>query len=342
MGLEQLSSPPNSVISMIDWFLDSGTGFHNPERPLRSLQALCSASDDRVYSDSSGRDFRLKRAKLSLVRGAIRKWMEFADRNPENIALLYFCGHGMAIGEGETSLLLENFGDDDLDPISGAIAFEDMRRGVKQHCVANTQIFLIDACRTKPPGAFASTYLQNGFGQTIVAGPGIVPTPNKVSSVFFASMLGSSAYGVPNDATVFTRGFLHSMRGPASRSKGQSWEVSVHTLTEGINDCIAWSMDDALQFCDSRESGKPFALHHLRQDPEALVKVYTARMEDLAVSTLAYRNIATGEVVRRDPLPSPWNISMASGRYTFEAQSPGIDPLEKTLDVVPPSREVVL
>jgi hypothetical protein len=95
MNMGQLSSPPKSVEHLGRWFLDDQNGFHNPDRPLRSLEVLCSATPALELTVPGGAKATIAPAQTQAVRQAILDWKTRAGRHEENLGILYFCGHGL-------------------------------------------------------------------------------------------------------------------------------------------------------------------------------------------------------------------------------------------------------
>lgn len=345
MGMGQLSSPPLSVRELAAWFMDANAGFHNPVCPLRSLQVLCSPGVPMSINDAGGVPQAIDRARMPSVRQAVIDWMQRAGRNQENMAVFFFCGHGLAFGEAENTLLLEDFGSNPVNPMADAIAFDSMRLGVMRHCGANYQIHLVDACRTPPTDDFLDTYGTKATGDPIAAAGLNRKLRHKIVPVYFATGLASSAYGLTGQASLFTQGLLQSMRGPASRDKGVHWEVQVPALAEGINKCVA-SMDFQAQpqYCQPHETGRELMIHRLRNAPEVIVKVFTRDLALLPQAILAHVDHIGGRM-ERAPAPAPWWVALSTGSYSFEA----LAALDKTQVlgqtskyVVPPASEIGL
>lgn len=346
MGMGQLSSPPLSVHALATWFMDTGKGFHNPDRPLRSLQVLCSADVPVVINGKDGAPHAVDRARMPAVKQASIDWMERAGRNPENLAVFFFCGHGLAFGEAENSLLLEDFGGNVANPMADAIAFDSMRLGVLRHCAAKHQIHLVDACRTPPTKDFLDTYGNDATGDPIAAAGLSRKLRDKIAPVYFATGLASAAYGLNGQPSLFTQGLLQSMRGPASRDKDDHWEVQVPALAEGINKCVAsMSFQVQPQYCQPHETGPELMIHRLRTDPEVIVKVFTRDPTLLPQAILAHVDEVSKARAERPPDPAPWWVALASGLYRFEALDAGDKTLvlgQRSKYVMPPGVEVGL
>lgn len=343
MNLGQLSSPRHSVEELTRWFVDGQRGFNNPERPLRSLQVLCSSSAALRLPDLGGQMRDIAPASRANVHRAILDFMARGSRNEENLLIFYFCGHGLAFSEVQNALLLEDFGRNGADPLADAIAFDELRQGLMRQCSARYQVSFIDACRTLPTREFTELYGDESAGQAVVAGGISRKLRDKVAPVFFATGLAAPAYGVPAQASLFTQGLLSCFRGVGSRDEDDQWRVTVPAIAEGINKSVqSLVFERQPQFCQPRDTGQSLVLHHLRGLPEVIVKVCTRDEQLLAQTILVHTN--EGNVsVRREPLNVPWWVPLPSGKYRFEALSPGETLLgRREKHVSPPGADVVL
>lgn len=103
MGLGQLSSPPLSAVALADWFIgrqtlgpevDEPVGFHNPNAPLASVEMLVSPGLSYQCRDCTNVAVEpTTRDNIDCSYGA---WVERAKSHAGNIAVFYFCGHGIA------------------------------------------------------------------------------------------------------------------------------------------------------------------------------------------------------------------------------------------------------
>lgn len=344
MKMGQLSSPRHSVKELADWFSDTVGGFNNPDRPLRSLQVLCSSDTPLTMHTADLHEVEVARARTQEVKNAIEAWIGRASRNPENLAVFAFCGHGLAFGEAENALLMEDFGSSEGNPMAHAIAFDSMRLGVMRHCAAQYQMHLIDACRTPPSAAFLATFGDDATGDPVVVAGLNRALRDKLAPVYFATGLAAPAYGLTGKPSLFTQGLLQSMRGPGSRDKDLHWEVQMSSLAEGVNKCIAtMAFQVQPQYCQPRESGREFMLHRLRAPPEVLVKIYMRDEALLPSVVLAHVN-EDNKRGERTPMPSPWWVALSTGNYRFEAVSSVNKEIlgERKRYVMPPAAEVGL
>lgn len=344
MNMGQLSSPPRSVEALARWFLDAEGGFHNPERPLRSLQVLCSAVPPVALPGPGGAATVIAGARRAAVHQAILDWKARAGRHEENLAIFYFCGHGLSFGEIQNALLLEDFGANHADPMADAIAFDELRLGLMRHSAARYQVHFIDACRTLPTREFTDQYGDTSTGEAVVAGGLGRQMRDKIAPVFFATGLAAAAYGLPDQASLFTQGLLRCLRGVGSRDADDHWDVTVPAVAEGINKCVeSLAFQTQPQYCQPRDTGQSFILHRLRSDPEVIVKVFT-RDEALLPQTILAHISEANVRTERPPLGVPWWVPLPLGRYTFEAVSAANAAVigQRTKHVSPPGAEVGL
>jgi hypothetical protein len=345
MKMGQLSSPPLSVEALANWLTDANNGFNNPERPLRSLELLCSAATPFTWTPPGGAAMPIDRAERATAAKAIVDWKRRADRNPENIALLYFCGHGLAFSASQNSLLLGDFGSNGADPMVDAIAIDSLRLGLQRHCAARYQCLFIDACRNPPTTQFIDTFGDENAGAAVIAGGVKRTIGEKLAPVYFATGLASVAYGQPDQPSIFMQGLLKSFRGVASREAADHYAVIFEALAEGINKCVeSLAFAKVPQFCQAYEAGYPFALHHVRGDPEVIVKVFTKDERLLPAAILSHTRQDTNKHVERPPQPAPWWVPLPLGKYVFKAVSAQGAALigEASRDVAPPGGQVAL
>lgn len=346
MKMGQLSSPPHSVKSLADWLADPAEGFNNPERPLRSLQILCSGAAPFTWGMPGAAPAAIARADMATARKAINDWKTRAGRNKANMAVFYFCGHGLALGASETSLLLEDFGSDHADPMTHAIAFSGMRLGLQTQCAAQHQCHFIDACRSQPTETFLETYGADSSGQRVIAGPLSSDFRGRLTPVFFATGLLSAAYGQPGQPSIFMQGMLKCFRGVGSRENADHYAVVPQAIGEGINKCVeSLAFSKVPQFCQPQEAGHEFTFHRIRGTPEVLVKLFTRDEAKLAAAIFAHmKEGSPNRFERKPPQPAPWWVPLPLGRYVFEAKAdPTLDLIGTlTRDLQPPVTQVQL
>jgi hypothetical protein len=239
-------------------------------------------------------------------------------------------------------LLLEDFGRNSANPMADAVAFDELRLGLMRQCEARYQVHLIDACRNLPTREFTDLYGDTNSGDPVVAGGLSRKIRDKIAPVFFATGLAAAAYGLPNEASLFTQGLLRCLRGVGSRDADDHWEVTIPAIAEGINKCVeSLAFQTQPQYCQPRDTGQSFILHRLRSDPEVIVKVFTRDQTLLSEAILAHINEANVRV-ERPPLSVPWWIPLPLGKYTFEAVRNAVVIGQRSKHVSPPGADVGL
>lgn len=98
-GMRQLTSPPRSALAFARLLVDGGTARWNV--PAGSVDLLISSPDGDVppgLPEPAPREPTIDR-----IREAFAAWLARCATHPENVAVLYFCGHGL---QAESQLLL--------------------------------------------------------------------------------------------------------------------------------------------------------------------------------------------------------------------------------------------
>ena len=148
MDLGQLSSPPISAIEFARWLQKT---YNNPHMPLGTLDLLISPTNGPAsFKDDNDELIAVEPAIMTNVSTAIKRWANEANSDAQNLAIFYFCGHGLSVGLNN-GLLVEDFGDDHSDwtilknmiNVDNLNLATDLIRGRKQ-------CFFIDACPNSP------------------------------------------------------------------------------------------------------------------------------------------------------------------------------------------------
>lgn len=245
-GMGQLTSSPVSAAAMLNWCI---TSLHNPRAPLMSIEMLMSESDERVrYPGSDGSDIEIDDANLRNFEQAAKAWFERANSHPDNVAVFYFCGHGLGDGMS-TQLLLSNYGES-ARPLRDAINFNGFRMAMHS-CQAKSQIYFIDACRVVDSALLIDPHNlgESGLG---VVNP--MRTHRGSNPVFFAARNGRQAFGDPGQVSSFTAALLSALcKHGVRRNRYQEWAVTPQALQQAV----AALMDDftGVSCCEVNHTG---------------------------------------------------------------------------------------
>ncbi len=112
--LPQLTSPPISARAVSDWFIKE---FQNRQKPLVSVSLLLSEDEPHSYAPprpAGAAPVIPPEATFDKVEAAAKNWTGRLASHKDNLAVLYFCGHGASLGQ-EAALLLSDFGERGYD-----------------------------------------------------------------------------------------------------------------------------------------------------------------------------------------------------------------------------------
>lgn len=145
-AIPRLASAPASALAFADWL---HTKQAMPQAELGSIALLASSPSGAPLSWQGQ---ALAAPTRQNLQAAVDSWLVRAGSDPENVAVFYFCGHGVELGGGMQSLLLEDVNlASPADPFANALAFNDFLAGMES-CGARKQVYVLDACRELPPG----------------------------------------------------------------------------------------------------------------------------------------------------------------------------------------------
>jgi hypothetical protein len=343
-GMGQLTSPPVSARRFADWLIE---GYSSAAAPLRSVRLLLAEETPAVYENpATGAQYDVEYDTAQQVIDEIKAWFAVAGEDTDNIAIFYFCGHGIANGT-DTSLLLPDFGRDSLAPMESGIDFRKFHLGMER-CAARKQCFFIDACRV------ASDRLIESLG---TAGRAVVePSARRDASmgfrqapIFYGTLLGAAAYGRPGEASAFTDALLKGLRGAGSDDAEGDWRVDTSRLASAVEFYMerAALKEGLPRQVNPTDHLTQFFLNYLPNGPEEDVVVYVGcRPDDANVQAqLAYAQPPQPPQTRPAPKPEDWEVTLPTGEYEFSATFPasvGFNTTQKTAPVRPPYRKVPL
>jgi hypothetical protein len=146
--LNKLTCAASSAHAIFEWVKT------NPLRlPIKSIRLLLSPSPVEI-AKIAGLDALSPRANRQNFKDAARAWRTDASKNPADMTIFYFAGHGMQRGPEEGILLLDDFlaGDDTV--LAKAAELGNIRNGLapSDDCpqIGLTQFYFIDACLDRP------------------------------------------------------------------------------------------------------------------------------------------------------------------------------------------------
>lgn len=311
-NLGQLTSPPRSALAFANWLRDSR---HDRwKAPLATIELLISPAPSDP--DPAGSGLTFPDATIDNIQEAFDSWKKRCGANADNVAVFYFCGHGLQ--SEEQMLLASDFGRYS-NHFKGAFAFDSTREGFLQ-CPPKTQCFFIDACREVTAGV-----VENLGGAT--AEPLMKPQAYKRRHCEHDLTLQSSApfenaFAPRDDVSYFTTALLDALRGgAASTDEYGDWVIQ----TDGVTSCI----DELLRAVSGRgqptEKGPgftPTVLYRLDHVPHAKLILQCEPPLAHAKATLSYEPTPPPpgvRVERTPPSSTAWNKTVEAGYYTIGA-----------------------
>jgi hypothetical protein len=341
LGLEQLTTTTISARHFAGWVLArhfdpaAKDGLHNPDAPLGSVELLLSEkleAPSDPYILPNGESMPVENATIQNILDACRRWRKRCDRHRNNVALFYFCGHGVA--KGETVLLAEDFGANEFQPFEGALNFDRMRLGMDT-CAARTQCYFVDSCRNVP------FQLMNSFNvdaRTPFASDIGADVPNAL--ILYATSHNRTATGFANDVTLFTAVLLDALNGRGSAKRNGQWVVSTNLFGGAVRELMQRRDDAVVQDCDCQIFGPGPGIFHLPSQPPLVpVTLQCAPPAATAHAELSYRHRKKPTIADRRALAeAPWQLMLESGAYEVNAHFPnrGFQDFEDVILIEPP------
>lgn len=330
--LGQLTSPPRSALAFANWLQKSK--HDHWKAPLATIDVLISSAPSDPDPGGSGVTF--KDATIDGIQIAFDAWRKRCGSDADNVAVFYFCGHGLQ--SEEQILLASDFGRYSNN-FKGAFAFDSTRQGFLQ-CPPKTQCFFIDACREVTVGV-----VENLGGAT--AEPLIIPQAYESRRCEHDLTLQSSApfesaFAPPDDVSYFTAALMDALKGgAASTDEYGDWVVR----TDGV----ASSIDELQRAASGRlrptEKGlglTPTVLYRLDEAPDVKLILECDPRIAHAKARLSYQPTPPppGERVERMPPDSMiWSKTVKAGYYNIEAafDDATFGNVSRTVLVIPPS-----
>ncbi|OEV22151.1 hypothetical protein AN221_04430 [Streptomyces nanshensis] len=148
-------------------------------------------------------------------------------------ALLYFCGHGVALDGLQHALLLEDFGRAGRNPFEDALDFVRTYEGMRG-CAAPVQCYFVDACRELVPfeylnqlNAWAPASLTNQLHR------------RSTDLVLYSTGYGQESYAPREGETYFSQAVRAAFAGAgARRGHDGLWRVTTAGLGDGVRELM--------------------------------------------------------------------------------------------------------
>jgi hypothetical protein len=335
-GMKQLTSPPASARAFATWLLDT---YENPAAPLASVDLLLSDASGQKFKGPNG-TVAVEPALFDNVAAAIKAWAKRGAR-ADDLLLFFFSGHGIAAAL-QMSLLCEDYGSDDLEPLRHAIDFNKLHIGLDR-LPARQQCFFVDACRVATSNILETF---NDYGRPVIGPTGQHNAKPRQAPIFHSTLAGQLAFGRKGKPSYFTEAVLRGLEGPASDNNqdGITWWVQTDQLLRALPPLLQRLVKDPNEILQqapgSEMSNLP--LHRLKQRPTAIpVDVSCTPDHQTGKAVLSWSGGGKSKK-RNSRSAEPWQLDLDEGRYTFEAQIASPTAKGKVADetIRPPYRNI--
>jgi hypothetical protein len=340
--LQPLKSPPRSALEFAEW-LKNATGW---PQPLGTIDLLISPEPSDV---GFSLPVNVRPANISNIRQAFSDWLDRCDEATDNVAIFYFCGHG--VEKADHYLLAEDFGANSNDPWLGSFAFNQTREAFHK-CKAQTQCFFVDACRQITPGMLTNEPNSSALTGRDWTAPDCLndltlkAAAGKESA--FGPALNSNLPGFGSNSTLgiayFTQALIRSLDGAAAIRQGKQWQIQMSQVSASINSVLRLVYKKSAQRCEAT-SNSVAILRTLSTVPKVRIELSCdPGLADPHASLLCTGPQPPGQPVKYTKT-SPWKgEDVEAGTYLANATFPGgqYSHYTENLMVVPPIHTTLL
>jgi hypothetical protein len=307
-ALGQLTSPPLSARALADWFT-SGKLVNN-KVPLGSVEVVLSDASDQTYGPVPVED-----ATFANIQSAFDGWFDRCNAHARNIAIFYFCGHGL---QKDTMVLLpEDFGESRHNPWNTAIDFHRTFRGLSQ-CRAGTQLYIIDACRQLSQKMVKD--LDAG-GQTLKTFKLESQLPRTAPGLF-ATANGLPSFGDTGNVSRMTAALIECLDGLGATVRNGGWIIDtehlgsrVQALMKHRNESLPIEQQQTVDPTILENANGPQTLHKIT--PGAWPKVIIKMECDPDTPNASFYVVSQSGKRDDAPIPGRWSVVKDGGLYEF-------------------------
>ena len=340
-ALEQLSSPPLVANALAHWLEDKYTNSHTA---LGSTDLLVSdPTGPMQYRSAKGTTYSVDPANLKNIVTQYDKWFARCDAHPENVAFLYWCGHGLI--KNSLNLLLAEDCCSSPRPLDHAIDFTSSV-GSMAFCNAHNQILIADACQQV--SRTANSAPAHGNTTILYAKSQRGPSTRNLVS-FNAAVEGTPAFGRSGGLTLFSDVFLRALDELGGKKmSGGKWAVTFDGLLLGVKKLIDLANQvpgTPKQVSGGRWEGFDVLLHELKGPPVVPVRLLcdpTAAVPHAILGAVNNSNVAIPLKIKTEAFG--WLFDLPADYYRVAAGFPGGQYTDTSCDiwVMPPSIDELL
>lgn len=265
LGLTQLQAPALTAHRIFRWLHD-----HRAELPvpLHTVRLLLAPSAAELAAEPAIAQEPAGVPTYAGFQAALNEWRTDVARFAKSMALLFYSGHGLG-GTGEDALMLaSDFGDPQAALLDRAISITDVEQGMApprpggRRTIGRKQVYLIDACRNRPPGLT----VDSAAVPTVWTEQVRTDVDDRELAILLATINSKQAYvGKDGEATVFGQAVLDCLQGAAALAHEQDGTVRWSVVTTNIGTVLPELMEErtkALRVTQAFRAGRQ--LHPVR------------------------------------------------------------------------------
>ncbi|MFH9712856.1 caspase family protein [Streptomyces luteogriseus] len=268
-SLGELTCAPLSAVHVAQWLIEAD--WSKSDVKLGTVDVLLSPEREVPWPTDPAL-LKPERAVYGNVRSAWKRWVARCDQDKDNIALLYFCGHGW--GSTQKYLIVEDFAEDIGQWKDRLIDFTHTRKSMRGACKALTQCFFLDTCSDEP----------SDLNDWKLYGPNLIDEDPKAEAlslanrdkrvynpVFAPTPPGFASVVEPQKVTPFAAALVKTLNGLGATIEGNAWEVRNTYLPGRFAEVLRWywpahSPGDDL-YVQPADSGRITVLRRLPDAP---------------------------------------------------------------------------
>ncbi|WP_155956542.1 caspase family protein [Rhizobium sp. CF080] len=232
---QPLTTAAISARAFIDWFADPAKArFTNPHCRLGSAAIVLSETADTELATYA--EGPVPRATFAKTQAAVWAWVERINCHKDNLAVLYFAGHGESFLT-RTSILVEDYDTKPMDVTFGISEIEQFVSSL-ENATPVSQLLLFDCCRN--PTSLGLPW-NEPFGNKLIAlkrDRDDHGEPRKQWTICGTS-LGEYGSGLKDGPTLFNMALIESLNGVASDHTAEDWPVRPGLLVDRIDKLLA-------------------------------------------------------------------------------------------------------
>ena len=307
-GLRQLQAPLLSVAQLVDFLVDE---YRRSLAPLGTVEVLLGSDSG---APATVRGTPVEPPTMANVTAAVQRWSDRCSGSPDDVALFYFCGHGL---EREHQLLLmEDFGAHEGSLLQNALDVDALHLGMAR-CPAGTQLFLVDACRELPRDLFP---LVSGVAQGVLDArlDGNLP---RDAPILRAAARGRKAFAAQGQSTQFLQALVQALRGGGAQPDlgGAGWVVRYNALAGAVASLLAQAPTEHRQTIRTGGEAGDALVHELPGPPLVPVVIDCDPAVRAEIATLQLEALGGGPTYARQPAPGSWQVQALPDIYQLRA-----------------------